>query len=487
MSPDIDTLRKQLQQLQELHSGGAIDDEQYQQSKARLERRIVDAVVQQPAAGAAPSGTNTPAATGAPGGPPVAAAAATSPAAAATPSHAGAAPSAAKAASPASAASPAKAPRAAAPDDTGIPMQPPSRRLVAGVSAFVLVLAAAGYAWKGTPAELGQGSLARAGSGAGDHAEGAPHDTGTAQVAAMVDQLAQRMKERPDDAQGWVMLARSYTVLERYADAAPAYAQALKLVGDDASLLADYADVLGMTNNRVLGPDAQQVIDRALKADANNLKALSLAGSAAFTSGNYARAVQHWERLVEVAPAESPFLPDVRSGIAEARERGKLGQGPVASQAAAAVTAATTAAAPDRTPAQLAQAAPAKPSPHDPPAAAGGNASVSGTVTLAKSLAAQASPNDTVFIFARAAEGPRMPLAILRMQVKDLPIQFKLDDSHAMAPAFKLSSFPKVVVGARISKSGEAMPQKGDLTGITAPVATGSTGLKVEINQAVSP
>jgi cytochrome c-type biogenesis protein CcmH len=486
MSPDIDTLRKQLQQLQELHSGGAIDDEQYQQSKARLERRIVDAVVQQPAAGTAPSGTGTPAAAGTPGGQPAPAAAAASPAAKAP--SAEAAPSTAKAASPAAAASPAKAPHAAGPADTGVPMQRPSRRLVAGVSAFVLVLATAGYAWKGTPAELGQGSLARAGSGAGDPAGGAAHDTGTAQIAAMVDQLAQRMKERPDDAQGWVMLARSYTVLERYADAAPAYAQAIKLVGDDASLLADYADVLGMTNNRVLGPDAQQVIERALKADANNLKALSLAGSAAFTSGNYARAVQHWERLVEVAPAESPFLPDVRSGIAEARERGKLGQGPVASQAAAAVTAATNAAAPapDRTPAQLAQAAPAKPSPHDPPAA-GGNASVSGTVTLAKSLAAQASPNDTVFIFARAAEGPRMPLAILRMQVKDLPIEFKLDDSHAMAPAFKLSSFPKVVVGARISKSGEAMPQKGDLTGTTAPVATGSTGLKVEINQAVSP
>ena len=108
-------------------------------------------------------------------------------------------------------------------------------------------------------------------------------------------------------------------------------------------------------------------------------------------------------------------------------------------------------------------------------------------MSLSKAMAAQASPNDTVFIFARAAEGPRMPLAILRKQVKDLPLEFKLDDSLAMSPAMKLSSFPKVIVGARVSKSGEAMPQKGDLTGTSAPVSTGSSGLKIEINQVLNP
>ncbi|MEY8879462.1 MAG: c-type cytochrome biogenesis protein CcmI, partial [Leptothrix sp. (in: b-proteobacteria)] len=118
------------------------------------------------------------------------------------------------------------------------------------------------------------------------------------------------------------------------------------------------------------------------------------------------------------------------------------------------------------------------------PAAAGG-AQVSGTVTLSKAFAGKSDPNDTVFVFARAAEGPRMPLAILRKQVKDLPITFTLDDSMAMAPQMKLSSFPKVVVGARISKSGNAMPQSGDLQGVSEPVAAGAKGLKIEIGQAV--
>jgi cytochrome c-type biogenesis protein CcmH len=420
MNDAIQTLRKQLQQLQELHASGALDDAQYQQSKERLERKLVDAVVQTPADTAA-----------------------------------------------------AAASRSATP-----PERRPSARLLASVAAFVVVVSAAGYAWKGSPDKLalGPGSASASGTGSAEGGD-APHDTNSAQIAAMVEKLAARMKERPDDAQGWVMLARSYTVLERYADAVPAYEQAVKLVADDPSLLADYADALGMRNNRVLGPDAMQIIERALTIDASHLKSLSLAGSAAFAKKDYATAVNYWERLTKAAPAESPFLPEVRAGIAEARELGKLGSGPIATATAEAPAAKLT---------PTAQAAGAGNSgTGSSPAAA--NATISGTVSLSKAMAAQASPNDTVFIFARAAEGPRMPLAILRKQVKDLPVEFKLDDSHAMSPALKLSSFPKVVVGARVSKNGEAMPQKGDLTGTSAPVATGSSGLKIEINQVLNP
>lgn len=450
MNDEIQTLRKQLQQLQELHASGALDDAQYQQSKERLERKLVDAVVQAPADTAA------------------------------------VAPAKVTPAAAASANSVPASPPAAAP-----PERRPSARLLAGVAAFVVVVSAAGYAWKGSPDKLalGPGSASASGTGSAEGGE-APHDTNSAQIAAMVEKLAARMKERPDDAQGWVMLARSYTVLERYADAVPAYEQAVKLVADDPSLLADYADALGMRNNRVLGPDAVQVIERALTIDASHLKALSLAGSAAFSKKDYATAVSYWERLTQAAPAESPFLPEVRAGIAEARELGKLGPGPAAT--ATATASASPAAAAETPPAKFTQTAQAA-----PPAGAGNsgtgtspavaNASVSGTVSLSKAMAAQASPNDTVFIFARAAEGPRMPLAILRKQVKDLPVEFKLDDSLAMSPAMKLSSFPKVVVGARVSKSGEAMPQKGDLTGTSGPVATGSSGLKIEINQVLNP
>jgi cytochrome c-type biogenesis protein CcmH len=92
-----------------------------------------------------------------------------------------------------------------------------------------------------------------------------------------------------------------------------------------------------------------------------------------------------------------------------------------------------------------------------------------------------------VFVFARAAEGSRMPLAIMRKQVKDLPISFTLNDSMAMSPASALSSVSQVIVGARVSKSGNAMPQPGDLSGQSAPVKVGTTGLKIEIRDAVKP
>jgi cytochrome c-type biogenesis protein CcmH len=110
---------------------------------------------------------------------------------------------------------------------------------------------------------------------------------------------------------------------------------------------------------------------------------------------------------------------------------------------------------------------------------------VSGTITIAAALAGQAGPTDTVFVFARAADGPRMPLAVLRKQVKDLPFEFKLDDSMAMSPAATISSAGRVVVGVRVSKSGDAMAQNGDLTGQSAPVSPGATGLKIEIAEVV--
>jgi cytochrome c-type biogenesis protein CcmH len=126
-----------------------------------------------------------------------------------------------------------------------------------------------------------------------------------------------------------------------------------------------------------------------------------------------------------------------------------------------------------------AQAAPAA----SPDAAAG--AVVRGTVRLAPALAAMASPTDAVFIFARPAEGSRMPLAILRKQVKDLPAEFVLDDSMAMSPGAKMSLFPQVVISARVSKSGQAVPSAGDLTGQSAPMAPKASGLLIEINEVV--
>ena len=202
-----------------------------------------------------------------------------------------------------------------------------------------------------------------------------------------------------------------------------------------------------------------KLVERALKLDPKNLKALYLAGTYAFNKKAYRNAVKIWEKLAEVGPPGNVFVREVEPAIAEARNLAGM-------------------------------PAVAKPLDTGPKAEAktgAGAATVSGTVTLSAALAKQAQPDDTVFVFARAADGGRMPLAILRKQVKDLPLAFTLDDSMAMSPASALSTQSKVIVAVRISKSGNAMPQAGDLSGQSAPVSVGATGVQIEIKDVVKP
>ncbi len=267
----------------------------------------------------------------------------------------------------------------------------------------------------------------------------------------MVDKLAQRLKDKPDDATGWQMLGRSYTVLGRVDDALPAYAKAVELRGNDAGTLADYADALATKNGGQATPESDAIVARALIANPTHLKALALAGTSAFEHTDYATAVRRWEMMAQGLPPDSPDAARLQASLAEARKRGGIAA-PTQSAAAAVVVT---------------------------------HAGVSGTVTLSPALAGKASPTDTVFIFARAVQGPRMPLAVLRAQAKDLPITYKLDDSMAMAPNARISGAGQVIVGARISKSGNAIPQPGDLSGESAPVAPGASGVAIMIGSAV--
>jgi cytochrome c-type biogenesis protein CcmH len=284
----------------------------------------------------------------------------------------------------------------------------------------------------------------------------------------MIDKLAARLKANPDDVDGWAMLGRSYAMVGKHELAAPALKRASAARPDDAALMADYADALAFTSSGKLEGEPARLIAQALKLDGKNLKALSLSGTIAFNRKDYAGALRHWETLAQLAP-NSDFLKQIQGGIDEARGLlkggGSAATGSPAASGAAATAGATTAATP----------------------AAAGPAAISGTITLAKALAGKAEPTDTLFVFARAAEGPRMPLAILRKQVKDLPLTFTLDDSMAMTPAMKLSSVQRVVVGARISKRGDATAQAGDLQGLSAPMAPNASGLKLEIAEVVGP
>lgn len=313
--------------------------------------------------------------------------------------------------------------------------------VLAGLVPVVAVLL---YIVVGTPDALGPHAQSRTAQG--------EHEVTPEQLEKMVADLAARLEKEPDNVKGWVVLARSYHVMNRIDDAAKAYERAVKLVPDDPDLLADYADTLAVIAGGNLSGKPLELAKRALAGDPTHWKALALVGTEAFNRKDYRTAVEYWEKLRAIAPPDSPIAQSIDSSIAEARELGGI-------------------AAPAKPPAPAVAVAPA--------------GRIAGKVDLSAGLKGKAAPTDTVFVFARAAEGPRMPLAIVRKQVKDLPFEFALDDSMAMAPNMKLSSFPEVVVGARVSRSGNAAPQSGDLEGLSKPVKVGATGVAIVIDTAL--
>ncbi|MBI5255378.1 MAG: tetratricopeptide repeat protein [Burkholderiales bacterium] len=346
------------------------------------------------------------------------------------------------------------------------PQARPARSLVAGLVVFVVLFGLAGYAWIGNR----EGLAVEPGNTAAPAAADGSHQMGPAQIESLAEKLAQRLKEKPDDAEGWAMLARSYSVLGRPADAAPAFKRVTELRPKDAQAWADYADALATANGRKLDGEPEALINKALALEPDNLKALALAGTVAFNKGDALGAAKLWERAVRQADPGSDMGKQLQGALDEARQRAGLPPLVVAPASAPAPEPATTpAAAPAQAPAVAATAA----------------SSVQGRVALAPALQAQAAPGDTVFIFARPAQGAKVPLAILRKQVKDLPLDFTLDDSLSMSPAARLSTAGQVIVGARISKSGNAMPQPGDLQGLSAPVAVGARGVQLLISEAV--
>lgn len=274
--------------------------------------------------------------------------------------------------------------------------------------------------------------------------------------------LEEKVAQNPNDGESLLLLARSYSEMERYSDAVGAYEKLTKIVTDEAWIWADYADMLAMVHGQKLAGPPTKLIEKALALDPNLPKGLALAGSAAMERGDYPAAVRHWERLLKGLAPGSEDAKMIEGGLQQAREflaQANGGKAPMLEKIV-----------PEREPA---------------PAASAGKEAISGTVTLSAALKAQASPTDTVFVLARAAQGPKMPLAILRKQVQDLPIEFMLDDNMAMAPQMKLSNFDEVVVVARVSKSGNAMPQAGDLQGMSATIKPGKSGLKINIDSAV--
>jgi cytochrome c-type biogenesis protein CcmH len=294
----------------------------------------------------------------------------------------------------------------------------------------------------------------------------------------MVQQLSARLQREPDNVEGWVILARTYYTMRKFPEAAAAYEKLTKLVPNEPDLLADYADALAMSQGRDLSGKPMELVEAALKADPNHWKALAMAGTAAFDRKDYKGAVAYWERLRDSQEPDSQIAKSIAASIDEARKLG--GMPPAVASAAAAQKGATAPAVAPKpenskavTPkAELAKGAPA-------PAVT----TVGGIVNLSDAMKAKAAPTDTVFIFARPAEGSRMPLALTQVKVSELPAKFTLDDTMAMSKDMKLSSVPMIVVGARVSKSGRPMPSSGDLEGLSKPVAVGAKDVAVTIDR----
>lgn len=322
--------------------------------------------------------------------------------------------------------------------------------ITATVVAVALPLIAFGtYLAVGSPAASDASAVSQASGG----------EVSDQQIVAMVESLARKVRDRPDDVQGWALLARSMTALGRFKEASEAYEHLAKLAPNEPDVLADYADALGMAQGRKLAGRPAELARQALAIDPKHKKALALAGTAAMDSGDFAGATRHWEALArELAPG-SPDETEVRAILADIRRK---------------ASAPSLALAPPRTPAP--SPAPATPSPAT-------GKTVTGSVAVAPEIAGKVSGSETVFVFARAEGGPRMPLAVLRGSARELPLVFALDDTMAMTPTSRLSSADAVRIEARISRSGNATPQPGDLVGTSEVVKPGARGVKIVVDK----
>lgn len=335
--------------------------------------------------------------------------------------------------------------------------------IAAVVAAFLLPVFAFGvYFTLGSPLALGTATPPHGAGG-----ENAKMDD--KQIAAMVDNLARKVRERPDDAQGWALLARSLAALGRFDDAARAYEHLATLVPGNADVLADFADALGMAQGRSLAGRPSSLAQEALSIDPHHKKALALAATAAMDAGDYQAAAGYWQTLRADLPPGSDDERQVTAILEEVRTKAAASGKPITESKVAAAKAPAAAAAKAATPA----------------AASAGGTTVTGSVSIAPALSSKVAPSDTLFVFARAEGGPRMPLAVLRSSPPTLPMQFKLDDSMAMAPMAKLSGAAAVRIEARISRSGNALPQAGDLMGTSAVVKPGAQGVAVMIDKVV--
>jgi cytochrome c-type biogenesis protein CcmH len=262
-------------------------------------------------------------------------------------------------------------------------------------------------------------------------------------VEELTARLEQRLAENPNNADGWFMLGRTKMSLGRYAEAADAFEKTLELVGEHPSILIALADSVAMTQSGRISGRPAELVQRALAVSPDDVTALWLAGQAAEEQGDAAGALKYWRKAEAGLQDQPQLLAELRGMIAQVERDSGIESAPIEAAGAA-------------------------------------GPSLELDVSLAPELAGRVEPADTVFIFARAEQGPPMPVAAAKLRVGDLPAKVTLNDSMAMMPQMKLSLFEKVKVGARISRSGQPVAKSGDLESETRLVDVGNA-VKLEL------
>lgn len=339
------------------------------------------------------------------------------------------------------------------------PASKPALLPVLGLALLLPLGSVLVYLTVGTPQALDP-ALAAAPADAGS-----PHGGGgsTPQMEQAIAGLEKRLEAEPENVEGWMLLGRAYKTMQRFEDARTALKRAFDLKPNDPDVMVEYAEAIALADpERDIAGEPQALLEQALVDNPQHQRALWLLGIGAAQVGDYASAIARWEALLPLlGEDDGEIRQQVEAQLAEARSR--AGLPPAPATAPTAVAAATPAVDPA-------------------PAPAGANgASLTIEVDIAPELAAKLAPTDVLYVFARAAEGPRMPLALQRLPGAKFPLTVKLDDSMGMMPTMKLSSVPQVVVGARVSKTGVANPQSGDLEVISAPLQTATQDAPVRL------
>ncbi len=321
--------------------------------------------------------------------------------------------------------------------------QGPYGRLALGILALVVpALTLVLYFYLGSPQLL-------EGDRTGEMAE-TGHGGETPSIEEMVLVLRQRLEQNPQDPKGWYMLGRTYMIMERYPQAAEAFEQVYRLIGDEPNLMLALADALAMSQGGAMQGRPADLIRKAVALDPENITGLWMVGLVEEEEGNFDQALARFRQLEPLLEGDQESQQQIRLLIARVEEK-------MANPAAA--------------------SAPAAKKP-----VASGSGRVTLKVSLSSELRDKVGPGETLFIYIKALDGRKAPLAAVRYLVKDLPLEVALDDSDALTPDAHLSGFSKVLAGARISRSGNAIPRSGDLFGEVSPVTVGGPAVELVID-----